>query len=121
MAAPPPARAAARARRGRRGAREGLAARLTARLLQEVEKHFEATPGAAEWLQNVSVHVEQPLAPHADDAPSAAGGPARRGRGARGADGAAARPNVWLYFPTYHGAHPSLHGCCNCIQYTLSP
>jgi len=112
VAAAPPARA----RRGRRGAREGLAARLRARLLQEVQKHFAATPGAAEWLSNVSVHIEQPLRPYPSDARGGGGG--RRKPGAYGhvtpggPSAAAVRPNVWLYFPTYHGERETFNGFC---------
>lgn len=84
-------------RGGRRGAREGLAAKLKARLLQEVEKHFATTPGATEWLSNVSVHVEQPLRRHPADT---------RGQGPAG------QPNVWIYFPTYHGERESFNGFC---------
>ena len=46
--------AVAARRGGRRGAREGLAAKLKTRLLQEVEKHFSATPGAPRPVHGVS-------------------------------------------------------------------
>ena len=59
--------------------------------------HVRCISGAAEWLSNVSVHVEQPLRRHPADT---------RGQGAPG------QPNVWIYFPTYHGERESFNGFC---------
>ena len=114
VAAAPPSRL----RRGRRATREGLAARVRTRLLQEVEKHFASTPGAAEWLSNVSVHVEQPLSPHPTTETSGGGSGGSEGEGdayrasPSGPGVAALRPNVWLYFPTYHGERETFNGFC---------
>ena len=60
-------------------------------------RHVRCMSGAAEWLSNVSVHVEQPLRRHPTDT---------RGKGA------VAQPNVWLYFPTYHGERETFNGFC---------
>ena len=107
-----------RRRRGR-GSRYveagSLGARVRARLLREVDSFFaahptQASPHVREWIGNVTVHVEE-----GGDARSMGGGGglrgARAGRRAAAARAGAA-PNVWLYFPTYHGEREKMNGFC---------
>ena len=100
-----------RRRRRRVGAGDdaNLGARVRARILRELEAFFGPSgpksiagqgPDVREWIQNVSIHVEE------SDAPSGGGGGRRAARMARGS------PNVWLYFPTYHGEREQFNGFC---------
>ena len=109
-------------RRGRRrngggagGEDGGLAARLRAKLMRDLQTFFSSPAGAKaggegggdvrEWIHNVSVHVEEVDAP----SPRAGGG----GGGLRSRRAAnRAAPNVWLYFPTYHGERERFNGFC---------
>lgn len=98
-------------RRRRRGLAAGgnLGTRLRARLLRDVESFFltarasglenGAGPDVREWLHNVSVHYEE-----------SEGRVSARGRRARSGGGQG--PNVWLYFPTYHGERERFNGFC---------
>ena len=98
---PPPTDVLAeRRRRPRR--RAGVGAAIRDRLIQEVRAHFADKAADVDgWLMNVSVHVETGGLRGA-----AAGGAPRRRRGE------AANPNVWVYFPTYHGEREHFNGFC---------
>ena len=89
-----------------------LSARVRVRLLRELEDFFgpstrkavQGEPDVREWIHNVSIHVEE------GDVPAAMrGGGGGRGRMARMTRGS---PNVWLYFPTYHGERERFNGFC---------
>ena len=87
----------------------GLGPRLRARLLREVASFFGPSarypsgshaPDVREWIHNVSVHVEE------------ADGPVRAGVLLRRMARHRSMPNVWLYFPTYHGERQRFNGFC---------
>ena len=84
-----------------------LAARLRSRLLRELESYFGSAaakarggPDVREWLGNVSVHYDEDLPGWRGTSPARVG---RRG---------GAEPNVWIYFPTYHGERERFNGFC---------
>ena len=69
-----------------------LASRVRAELLATARARLLAVvPGSAEWLHNVSVHVEAPL-------------------DGSGADSGV--PNAWVVFPPFHGARETFNGYC---------
>ncbi len=83
-----------------------LSARIRAKLFRDVEAHFANGGGCdnveggggppcggdvREWIGNVSIHVEVP-----------------RTTGTTLLN----RPNVWVYFPTYHGERERFNGFC---------
>ena len=70
-----------------------LAERVRMALLSSARaKLIAADASAAEWVANVSAHVEQPE-----------GGME---------DGGSGRPSAWLVFPSYHGERESFNGYC---------
>ena len=71
----------------------GVAARLQTAMMRAVRAHFGGEL-AAPWLANVTVAVEETW-----------------GNGARLRAGRE-RPNVWVFFPTYHGAREAFNGFC---------
>jgi hypothetical protein len=105
------------------GLGSGLATRVRARLLRELEAFF-STPEWKQklgephhWMANVSVHYEEEPADRYADAGAGsvgsalsalAGGLRRRRRQVF----SSTEPNAWLYFPTYHGERESFNGFC---------
>jgi hypothetical protein len=79
------------------------AAELRTALLAAVRAHLLHTdPSAAEWVGNVSIHIEQPTRE------AELGGDASEPTRTH-ADGA---PSAWLLFPAYHGQREAFNGYC---------
>lgn len=108
---PPEDAVTAKPRRRRGASREGLATKLRQNLLRQVRTHFAALPSAdlEAMMANVSVHIEFPGDPNFSPGGDQGGiGPWQT----QGRRGAGTPPNVWLYFPTYHGESERFFGFC---------
>ena len=78
-------------------------------LLDAVRAHLvKVDPTAAEWVGNLSVHLdERPT----QRSPNRAAESARRARASPNAQHSArASPNAWVVFPTYHGERQKFNG-----------
>ena len=89
------------------------------RVLDALRHHLEAvgaTARAAEWLPNVTVHIESGTTTVPSVRPSEAGLTTAHLRAAFGAGAVEAGGdlglNVWVLFPTYHGERERFNGYC---------
>ncbi|KAL1525938.1 hypothetical protein AB1Y20_020764 [Prymnesium parvum] len=80
--------------------KEGFAERLTRRILRDVQAFFSPAmgyKGSQEWVGNISVQLEEP--------------PPFQPKLSRGRR-RVVPPNVWIFFPTYHGERERFNGFC---------
>lgn len=96
VSSPPPPAASSSASQRRRRRREAQVKQLRKAVHRELRTFFSRD--ARDWLSNVSIHVE--MNNHAR-ATKPGGGRAR-----------GPLPNVWIYFPTYHGERERFNGFC---------